>query len=356
MPLLAGPDFLGILQKQEVLEPAQMEELRNSAAAKDGDTQAISKFLHHKRWLTKFQITMLANGRDIHIGPYRLLERVGEGGMGTVYKAQHVKMQRIVALKVIRKERLANPEFIKRFQREIQLAARLVHPNIVLAYDANQVGETHYFVMEFVDGIDLARMVKQSGPLPIAQACEFIRQAACGLAHAHQQGLVHRDIKPSNLLVAIGQGPVASKDKSASSLTTDHWSLATIKILDMGLARSQVGQEVDTSLTQEGAVVGTPDYLAPEQAVDSRAVDARSDIYSVGCSLYFLLAGEPPYRGKTMAELLLKHQLGDCPPIESKRPDVPAELAGLIRKAMAKDPGERFPSCNELMQALAPFC
>jgi serine/threonine-protein kinase len=335
MPVLPISGFLNLLQGSQTLSAAQLTELRNSAAAKSGNLRAVGKLIYDKGWLTRFQIALIANGKETQIGPYRLLDRIGEGGMGQVYKACHVGMNRIVALKIIRKERLNNPKAVTRFLREIQAAAELVHPNIVMAYDAGQSGSTHYFAMEYVDGIDLDRMVKQSGPLPVGQACDFICQAAHGLQHAHEQGLVHRDIKPSNLLVA--------------RLTPTR---LIIKILDMGLARLR-GAGSDS---EHGTVVGTPHYLPPERALNPQSVDIRGDIYSLGCTLYFLLAGQPPFEGDSITELLMKHQMEEYAPIRQYRPEVSEALAALVHKAMAKRPEERFQVPSAMAEALTPFC
>src|SRR5262249_4228321 len=177
------------------------------------------------------------------------------------------------------------------------------HPNIVTAHDAAQVGDTHFFVMEYVEGIDLGKLVKDTGPLPVAQACAYVRQVALGLQHAHEKGMVHRDIKPSNILLSLQEGQV--------------------KILDMGLARMLAAPASDDtgSLTDEGAIVGTPDYESPEQARQSHQVDIRSDLYSLGCTFYFLLTGRPPFPGGTVGEKLVKHQLDEPPPVEQLNPE-----------------------------------
>ena len=203
-------------------------------------------------------------------------------------------MNRVVALKVIRRESLADAEAVGRFYREIQVVSQLDHPNVVHAYDAGPVGATHFLAMEYVEGTDLGRLVKQSGPLPVAQACDYIRQAALGLQHAHERGLVHRDIKPHNLIMSLSDG--------------------LIKVADLGLARlSRTANEDLTavltsanttgSLTPQNAVMmGTADYLAPEQALDFHKADIRADIYGLGCTFYYLLTGRPPFAGTTLAE------------------------------------------------------
>jgi serine/threonine protein kinase len=268
---------------------------------------------------------------------YLIHERIGEGGMGQVYLARHLHNGRSVALKVVRPDRLANPEAVRRFQREAKAAARLTHPHIVTIYDSGQAGDTHFLVMEYVEGIDLARLLKELGRLPVAEACDYVRQAALGLQHAHERGLVHRDIKPHNLLRG-----------------TD----GTIKVLDMGLARLDQLSHPDSSaseLTQTGTLMGTPAYVAPEQALDPRRADIRSDVYSLGCTLYHLLTGQPPFPRGSLAEILLKHQLTEPTAVEELRPEVPPRLGAVLRKLMAKRPQDRYQTPAEAAQALEPF-
>src|SRR5262249_9213589 len=191
------------LREAELLPPEGLAELGRLPEALDPDPRALGRLLVERGLLTRFQVNQVAQGRgkELHVGPYTLLERVGEGAVGQVFKAQHRHMNRVVALKVIRKEKLARPAAVGRFYQEVQAAAQLSHPNIVIAYDAGPAGNTHYFAMEYVDGVDLARLVKESGHLPVAQACDYVRQGALGLAHAHAKGLVHRDVQPHHLLL-----------------------------------------------------------------------------------------------------------------------------------------------------------
>jgi WD40 repeat protein/serine/threonine protein kinase len=336
------------LRESGLLEPAQLEELERLPEARDADPRPLGRLLLQRGLLTRFQINQLAVGRgkELVLGSYVLLDRLGEGGMGQVYKAQHRRMNRVVALKVIRKDRLRSPDAVKRFYQEVQAAAQLHHPNIVLAYDADQVGQTYFLSMEYVDGRDLARLVKEDGPLPVARACDYVRQAAQGLQHAFQRGMVHRDIKPHNLLVATGGEQTVAGGAP--------WGV--VKILDMGLARLQGAAEKNMAVTQLGAVIGTPDYLAPEQALDSRAADIRSDLYSLGCTLYFLLAGRPPFQAQALAELLLKHQMEAPTPLEQLRNDLPAGVIAIVARLTAKRPQDRFQTPAELIAALEPFC
>ncbi|MBI3468526.1 MAG: serine/threonine protein kinase, partial [Planctomycetes bacterium] len=243
-------------------------------------------------------------------------------------------MKRLVALKVISPRFTEKPEAVDRFQRELKAAARLSHPNIATAYDAEQAGNTHFLVMEFVEGTTLARLVAESGTLPVARACDYVRQAASGLQHAFERGMVHRDIKPQNLI-----------------LTPE----GQIKILDFGLALfvSQTGPA--DALTDPGAVMGTPDYIAPEQASDAHSADVRADIYSLGCTLYYLLAGRPPYPEGTFVQKLMSHVERSAKPLTELRKDIPPALAGLIDRMRAKDPSRRYQTPAEVAEALTPF-
>jgi WD40 repeat protein/tRNA A-37 threonylcarbamoyl transferase component Bud32 len=336
------------LRESGLLEAAQLEQLAKLPEAKDADPRGLAKQVLRRGWLTRFQLNVVAQGKaaELSVGPYVLLDRLGEGGMGQVFKARHRHMHRVVALKVIRKDRLKSPEAVQRFYQEVQAAAHLSHPNIVLAYDADQAGNTHYLSMEFVDGHDLARTVKERGPLPVAVACDYVRQAALGLQHAHERGMVHRDIKPHNLLVAAA--PPAERG-------SPRWGV--VKILDMGLARLQQGLgDQEHGLTQTGAVIGTPDFLAPEQALNSRAADIRSDLYSLGCTLYFLLAGRAPFHADSLTQLLLKHQMEEPAPLEQLRPDVPPGVLAIVNALLAKRPEDRIQTPAELAAALEPFC
>jgi serine/threonine-protein kinase len=331
------PKLIDRLRESGLLDAGTVNELAQLPQAEEADPRPLGKILFDRGLLTRYQLNRLANGKakDLIVGPYVILDTLGEGGMGVVYKAKHRHLSRVVALKVIRKEKLANPILVARFYQEVQAAGALQHPNIVVAFDANQVGNTHYLAMEFVDGIDLAKHIRSNGPPSVALACEYIRQAAIGLQHAHEKGMVHRDIKPHNLLLSSEAG------------------MPRVKILDMGLARFE-GQE-QTSLTQTGQVVGTPDFIAPEQAFNAKKADIRSDIYSLGCTLFFILTGKQPFLSQTLTEALLKHQMDDPPPLASMRSDVPPALQIVLSRMMAKKPEARYQTPNEVANALAPF-
>jgi len=267
---------------------------------------------------------------------YEIVRQVGAGGMGVVYEAKHRLMGRTVALKVISGQLFKNDAAVKRFRQEVEAAARLSHRNIVTAYDAEQAGDLHFLVMEFVAGTDLAALVRDRGRLPVLHACNYAMQAAQGLQHAYEQGMVHRDIKPQNLM---------RTPKGA------------IKILDFGLARlaSPQGAEVDPSgLTSEGIALGTPDFMAPEQARDSRRADTRSDIYSLGCTLYYLLTGSVPFPEGTSLEKVMAHCQRPPTPLAQLRDDIPDEVLRIVERMMAKNPAERFQTPREVAEALKP--
>jgi urea transport system substrate-binding protein len=267
---------------------------------------------------------------------YKVLELLDVGGMGAVYKAEHRLLERTVVLKVIRQDILSQPEQVKRFLREAKLAATLTHPNIVTLYEAEQIGQAYFLVMEYLAGTDLFRLVTKDGPLPVSQACEWVRQAAVGLQYIHERGLVHRDIKPSNLFL-VGQ--------------------RRVKILDLGLAVLSSERTSTGGLTEKGQILGTLDYMAPEQWDDSHTVDIRADIYSLGCTLYHLLAGKPPFAGKDsgLIKRMWAHASAPVPPLAEVRPEVPPEVVAVIERMLAKKPDERFATPANTAAALQRF-
>jgi serine/threonine protein kinase len=277
------------------------------------------------------------------IAGYDILQELGRGGMGVVYKARDTAREKVVALKVILTERSAHPEIVHRFRREAQAAARLSHPNIVTVYDCDHDGDLHFLAMEYVPGVTLQRLVDQSGPLPIAQASEFVRQTALGLQHASEQGLVHRDIKPSNLMVVepTRQFPGARP---------------IVKILDMGVARlyqlRDFHEESLTTLTRDGVVIGTPDFIAPEQLENPHEIDIRADIYSLGCTFYFLLSGQVPFPSGTLIQKLDRQRWQTPPSVDQLRPEVPPAVAAVVRRMMNKHPDDRYRTPGELAAAL----
>jgi serine/threonine protein kinase len=268
---------------------------------------------------------------------YEILSELGRGEMGIVYLARNKLMDRKQVLKVVSSQLLERTGLLERFLCEIRSAALLLHPNIVTAYAATRVGESIVFSMEYVDGYDLAKVVEKNGPLSVAQASNFAYQAALGLQHAHEHRMVHQDIKPSNLIVTReGNKPV-------------------VKILDFGLAKVTSKGGIDTGLAHESQLLGTPHYVAPEQTTSPRNADIRADIYSLGCTLYCLLAGHPPFDAPSLYEILQAHHSMDAKPLNFVRPEVPVELAAVVAKMLAKEPQRRFQTPAEVARALAPF-
>ncbi len=330
--------FLSALRGSGLLTPAQADDLARWAAPAKADPTALAKEVARRGWLTNYQIKEVFRGRgnELTVDRYVLLDLLGEGGMGRVFKAHDTRLARDVALKIIRKERLSNPAAVARFGHEMVALGQLQHPNVVKAFDASQTGDTHFVVMEFIDGQDLTKLVLARGPLPVPEACEAVRQAALGLHHAFEAGLVHRDIKPSNILVG--------RDGR------------TVKLVDLGLARlGEPGQE-EARVTQEGYVIGTPDFLAPEQARDPGTVDIRADIYALGATLYYTLTGKVPFPGASPTEKLLKHCTEPPPSLRALRPEAPPQLEHLIHWCMAKRPEDRPQTPMQLAAALQPFC
>lgn len=279
---------------------------------------------------------------------YRIVERIGSGGMGDVFRGEHRLMNRSVALKLINSQLIRHPQAVERFRREVQAAAQLAHPNIVAAYDAEQAGDVHFLAMEFVEGTDLSDVIERRGPLPVAEACDYIRQAALGLQHAHEKGMVHRDIKPHNLMLSP-DGQVRILDFGLAGFATES------AIIEADATSGEPGDTTPLHLTTMGSVMGTPDYIAPEQARDAHSADIRADIYSLGCTLYCLLTGGPPHQSDSVVEKLKAHAEREPEAIEAVRVDVPEELAEVIRRMMSKDPAKRFQTPAEVADALAPF-
>jgi serine/threonine protein kinase len=331
-------EFLQNLRDTGLLSAGEIDTcLGVLAGARDADGEALAQRLIAAGKLTPFQAAAVRerNFEMLMIGNYQVLDRLGAGGMGTVYKARHRRMKRVVAIKVLSRNARLSDEFVQRFQREVEAVARLSHPNIVMAYDADEAEVGHFLVMEFVNGRDLATEVQKRGPLPVPEAVGCILQAARALEYAHGQGIIHRDIKPANLLREVG---------------------GVVKVADLGLARinDTRGQppENASALTQAGTIMGTVDFMSPEQALGATNVDHRTDIYSLGCTLYFLLTGRPPYQDASLMAILLKHREAPIPSLREARSEVPADLDQVFRRMVAKKPDERFASLAEVVRAL----
>ncbi len=303
------------------------------------DAETLADLLITEKCLTRWQADKLLQGKfkGFVLGRYRLLDLLGRGEMSSVYLAEHIRMKRRCAIKVLPAVKVRDTSYLGRFYREAEAVASLDHPNIIRAYDVDEEAEAgtqiHFLAMEYFEAQDLESLVEQQGELSIEQAVDIVRQAAEGLAHAHENGLVHRDIKPGNLLV--GQD-------------------GTVKLLDLGLARFfKSTDEESLTIKHDEKVLGTADYLAPEQAVDSHAVDERADIYSLGCTLYFALVGHPPFTDGTLVQRLLAHQTKTPPSVSRLRSDVPSSLQGILDKMMEKQKEKRFQTAREVARQLA---
>lgn len=331
--------FLDAVRESGLIAPAALQAALGTAPPFDR-TKHLARYFVRQNLLTRFQAQQLLAGRSggFFLGQYRVLDLLGRGGMGKVYKAEHMTMSRIVALKVLNSDLTRTERALQLFRREVKAAARLAHPNIVTAYDANEVNGRAFLVLEYVAGPSLSQLVREKGPVPVGVACEYIRQAAMGLQHAHELGMVHRDVKPSNLLVQ----PPAGRSQLAGG---------TIKLVDFGLALLGAADE-DELAPDRQVVMGTPDYLSPEQARDLRSVDIRSDLYSLGCTFYYLLAGHVPFPGGSALEKITRHATEDADPIEERRPSVPPGVAAIVRRLLAKAPEQRFKTPRELADAV----
>lgn len=339
MARLSAEKFLDFVRRSGLVDEQRLDgvlsELNVAGISAAGeDFQPIANALIGQGLLTRWQCDRLAEGRykGFLLGKYRLLDHLGSGGMSAVYLGEHIHMGRRVAIKVLPQNRVNDSSYLDRFYREAKAAAALDHPNIVRAYDVDHEGNVHYLVMEYVEGRDLQRMVREGGVLPYEVAAEYIRQAALGLAHAHEVGLIHRDIKPANLLID-GKG--------------------NVRLLDLGLARFTDDDQASLTVQHDENVLGTADYLAPEQALNSHNVDSRADIYSLGCTLYFALTGHPPFPEGTLAQRLLKHQTEEPPSIYLDRSDAPDGLVQICKRMMAKLPQLRYQTAGEVADALA---
>jgi serine/threonine protein kinase len=341
-----------LIKRSNLLSPEQLERAyamgdllrkasqnpRGAGAVVANDPRLLATQLARQGLLTVWQARQLLAGRHtFFLGKYKLLDQLASGRRGKLYKAEHVAMRRVVALKVMAKEYLEQPGVLERFQEEVRATALVSHPNIVATYDGDCIDDVHFLVMEFVDGRHLREWLKEYGRMPVDWACEVARQCSLGLGHAFEHGVVIRDIRPSGLLVIdeqIGGPPV-------------------VKILDLGLMR--LTDPAAALPGGAGTVLASPDYLAPEQARQPRCCDLRSDIFGLGCILFELLAGSPPFSGATPQQKLQARLHQDAPRLLSMRPDAPPALDGVVSRMLVRDPGGRFQNFAEVAEALLPF-
>jgi serine/threonine protein kinase len=338
---LTAQSFLQGVRQSGLLEADRVDKLLAEFKQAGGDLSnptALAQRFVASKLLTGWQAEQLLQGRcrGFLLGRYRLLSLLGTGENSAVFLARHGGLDRLAAIKILPSHRVKDTSYLGRFYREAKAVAALNHPNIVRAYDVdsqkNEETELHYLVLEYIEGTNLEKLVAKEGKLSASRAVDAIRQAAEGLGHAHTGGLVHRDVKPSNILV----------DKQG-----------VVKLLDLGLARFFRDEEEESlTLKHDEKVLGTADYLSPEQAIDSHGVDHRADIYSLGCTLFYALTGHPPFNDGTLVQRMLAHQTRPVPKIEDERPDLPSGLQPILDKAMAKKAADRYQSATDFVDEL----
>lgn len=337
--------FVNVLRENHFLSVAEMTEVNEQLLHRCIDARNLARLLMQRGWLTVYQANRLFRGeiRNLIWGDYRILDRLGQGGSSQVYKARHVPSGRIVALKTLIPGVMLRAEAVEQFEWESEVLGRIHHTNIVEFLEAGRIDGVPYCVTEYLDGTDLGKLLKLSGRLPIDRACAYAQQTARALEAAHQAGLVHRDVKPANLFLLV------------NATATE----PCVKLIDWGLAcwqhDSGLAQRRNSPASSEGALLGTADYLAPEQIRNADEVDIRADVYALGCTLYHLLAGQPPFPGVSLMQKLLQHQ--NDPPKDPRefRPEIPASLSEVVLRMLAKQPGERFQRPIEAALQLEPF-
>jgi serine/threonine-protein kinase len=338
MAKLTVDQFLELVRRSRLVEESQLQQALAACRVDHGgqlpeQPEQLAEHLLNAGLVTRWHCDKLLDGKHkgFFLGKYKLLRHVGTGGMSSVYLAEQMLMRRQRAIKVLPRRRVGDASYLGRFYQEAEATAKLDHPNIVRAYDVDHDGDTHYLVMEYVEGRDLQIIVQEQGPLDCATAAEYIAQAADGLHCAHASGLIHRDVKPANLLID---------------------ERGVVKILDLGLALFSDDDRASLTLTHNENVLGTADYLAPEQALDSHGVGPRADIYGLGGTLYFALTGHPPFPEGSLAQRIAWHQSKMPKDIRVERPDCPADLCAICFKMLQKKPAERYQTAQEVATAL----
>ncbi|OWK35846.1 serine/threonine protein kinase [Fimbriiglobus ruber] len=347
-------EFCGLVARSKLVPEAEVNAVhhkwRQETKGTDEDVDAFRKYVVTRRFLTDYQAAVIQRGHadGFYVGDYTILGRIGKGQSAGVYKAVH-KSGQVVALKVLPASRAKDPNLLARFQREGRLLTQLDHPNVVRAFHVGQAGSVHYIVMEHLDGETLDEVLGRRKKLPAAEAVRVVWQALSGLQHLFDRRTIHRDLKPANLMVIPAAGP------GQADTTLE----ATVKILDIGIGRELFDEDSpdtkDLQITSEGAILGTPDYLAPEQARDARSADVRSDVYSMGCVLFHLITGRPPFTDKNVMTQMVKHATEKPPALASLVPGVPPGLQGVLDKMTAKKADERYQVPAEAAAALRQY-
>jgi serine/threonine protein kinase len=353
--------FCTLLVRSKLLSAEEVGALRQrwlrEGGASADDLARFRKWLVTLRYLTEYQAALLSRGHveRFFLNDYKLLDRIGAGGMAGVYKAVH-RLGQTVAIKVLPPSKAKDARKFARFQREGHLAMRFKHPNIVRTFQLAKDDGVHYLVMEYLEGETLEEIIKRRGPLPPAEAARLIYQALRGLGYLHKEGIVHRDLKPSNLMLVPPVSNPSCWGKTKADITLG----ATVKILDIGLGRALFEEvdaptNVDANVTADGAIFGTADYMSPEQSRDTHSVDVRSDIYSLGCTLFHALAGQPPFPDTNLVRKVVRHATEPVPALKTFNPAVPDGLQEIVNRMMAKDADQRYPTPESVAQALQPF-
>jgi eukaryotic-like serine/threonine-protein kinase len=366
MAIVSCGSLIDELRRLHLLDETKLKALFAEAGGRFADVRRVAKLLIQRGWFSVYQMNQLlaGHGKDLILGPYLIIDRLGKGGQSEVYKAKHTQHAWIVALKVVRSAQLATSAATQQYLQEMTAMSELDHPNIVQFLDVDKVDGVYYCAMEFVEGNDLGKLVQLEGRLSPAEAAEYARQTALGLQHAHEHNIIHRDVKPVNLYLTLKE----DRQCTATNLVDRHLvgsRVPLIKILDWGIASIQQpgsGCKLPASSTTpvetlDGhKIVGTPDYMSPEQALNPASVDIRADIYSLGCSLYYLLSGQPPFGGKTLLQKVMEHQTEAARPLPEVIPEISRGLDSVVQRMIAKKREDRFQTPVAAALALAPFC